>query len=107
MSGVPTTTPQGGTRLLTTREVAELLAVAPERVLRRVRAGELPAIRIASNALRFREEAIEAHLERLESVANPCPHASRTRFSRQAASLSPRWIRGIPEDRRPLAGDTR
>jgi excisionase family DNA binding protein len=49
-------------RLLTTREVAELLAVSPETVLRRVRTGELPAIRIASNALRFREAAIEERL---------------------------------------------
>ena len=57
--------------LLTTREVAELLAVAPETVLRRVRAGQLPAIRLASNALRFRESEIEAFLERLESAQPP------------------------------------
>lgn len=52
------------TRLLTTRQVAERLALSPETVLRRVRAGELSAIRIASNALRFRAEEIEAFLER-------------------------------------------
>jgi excisionase family DNA binding protein len=45
--------------------VAERLALSPETVLRRVRAGELPAFRIASNALRFREDEIEAFLERL------------------------------------------
>ena len=50
--------------LLTTRQVAERLALSPETILRRVRAGELPAYRIASNALRFREEEIEAFLER-------------------------------------------
>jgi excisionase family DNA binding protein len=42
-------------RLLTTRDVAELLAVSPETVLRRWRSGELPGYRLASNVLRFRE----------------------------------------------------
>lgn len=51
--------------LLTTRQVAERLALSPETVLRRVRAGELPAYRIASNALRFNEADIEAFLERV------------------------------------------
>lgn len=50
-------------RLLTTREVAAFLGVSPETVLRRWRAGELPAYRLASNALRFRESEIEAWLE--------------------------------------------
>jgi excisionase family DNA binding protein len=53
-----------GTRLLTTRGVADRLALSPETILRRVRAGELPAYRIASNALRFDEAAIDAYLER-------------------------------------------
>jgi excisionase family DNA binding protein len=44
--------------------VAERLALSPETVLRRVRAGELPAYRIASNALRFDADEIEAFLER-------------------------------------------
>jgi excisionase family DNA binding protein len=52
------------TRLLTTRQVAEILAVSPETVLRRIRSGELPAIRLASNALRVREDEFEAYLER-------------------------------------------
>lgn len=51
-------------RLLTTREVAALLALSPETILRRVRAGELPAYRIASNSLRFREDDVEAFLAR-------------------------------------------
>jgi len=50
--------------LLTTRQVAERLNLSPETILRRVRAGELPAFRIASNALRFDPDAIEAFLER-------------------------------------------
>jgi excisionase family DNA binding protein len=52
-----------GDRLLTTREVADILALSPETVLRRWRAGELPGYRLASNVLRFRESEIEAWLE--------------------------------------------
>lgn len=51
------------TRLLTTREVAELLAVSPETVLRKIRAGEVAAIRLSSNALRIREEDLAAFLD--------------------------------------------
>jgi excisionase family DNA binding protein len=62
-------------RLLTTREVAERLSVSPETVLRRVRAGQLPAIRLASNALRIREAELELFLERSayrrESLTTP------------------------------------
>ena len=40
-------------RLLTTRQVAEHVGFSPETVLRRYRAGEIPGIRLGSNALRF------------------------------------------------------
>jgi len=50
-------------RLLTTREVAKFLGLSPETVLRRYRAGELPAIRLGSNVLRFRESELEAWLD--------------------------------------------
>jgi excisionase family DNA binding protein len=49
--------------LLTAREVAEMLAVSPETVLRRWRAGELPGFRLAPNVLRFRAADIEAWLQ--------------------------------------------
>jgi excisionase family DNA binding protein len=49
-------------RLLRTREVAELVGLSPETILRRHRAGELPGVRLASNVLRFRESAVEAWL---------------------------------------------
>ncbi len=57
------TTPRPTPPLLTTRQVAEFLAVSPETILRRVRAGEISAVRIATNALRFREEDITEFLE--------------------------------------------
>ena len=54
-------------RLLTTRELAEYLGLSAEAVLRRWRRGEIPGgIRLASNVLRFRSEAIEAWLVELE-----------------------------------------
>lgn len=50
-------------RLLTAREVAGMLGVSPETVLRWVRRGELPAIRLPGGAIRFEEAAIEAKLQ--------------------------------------------
>jgi predicted DNA-binding transcriptional regulator AlpA len=50
-------------RLLTTREVGEMLALSPAAVLRRWRAGELPGFRLSSKALRFRESELLAWLE--------------------------------------------
>ena len=50
-------------RLLTTREVAEMLGLSPETVLRRWRAGEIPGFRLASNVLRFDADEIDAWLE--------------------------------------------
>jgi excisionase family DNA binding protein len=53
--------------LLTTRDVAELLGLSPEAVLRRWRAGEIPGFRLATNVLRFDEAEIGAWLESLRS----------------------------------------
>jgi excisionase family DNA binding protein len=50
-------------RLLTTRELAEFLGVIPETVLRWVRRGQLPAIKLPSGAIRFRESDVDAWLE--------------------------------------------
>jgi excisionase family DNA binding protein len=50
-------------RLLTTREVGEMLSLSPATVLRRWRAGELPGFRLSSKALRFRESELLAWLE--------------------------------------------
>lgn len=50
-------------RLLTARAVAERLDLSPETVLRWVRRGDLPAIRLPSGAIRFREDDVEAWLE--------------------------------------------
>jgi excisionase family DNA binding protein len=48
--------------LLTTREVAVLLGLSPETVLRLYRKGDLPGIRIGTNVLRFAENDVGAYL---------------------------------------------
>ena len=49
-------------RLLTAREVAQLLGVSTETVLRWTRRGELPAIRLPGGAIRYREDELHAWL---------------------------------------------
>jgi excisionase family DNA binding protein len=49
-------------RLLTARTVADLLDLSTETVLRWVRRGELPAIRLPSGQLRFRGSDVDAWL---------------------------------------------
>lgn len=48
--------------LLTAREVAGLLGVSTETVLRWTRRGDLPAIRLPGGAIRFREDELDAWL---------------------------------------------
>lgn len=48
-------------KLLTTREMAEYLRLREETILRKVRKGEIPAIRIG-RCLRFPQELIEEWL---------------------------------------------
>lgn len=50
-------------RLLTTREVAELLGLSSEAVLRRWRGGQLPGYRLSTKVLRFRESDVLDWLE--------------------------------------------
>jgi excisionase family DNA binding protein len=50
-------------RLLTAREVSELLGVSAETALRWVRRGELPAIRLPGGAIRFREDEFDGWLK--------------------------------------------
>jgi excisionase family DNA binding protein len=50
-------------RLLTARTVADLLGVSTETVLRWTRRGDLPAIRLPGDALRYREDELEAWLD--------------------------------------------
>lgn len=49
-------------RLLTAREVAEMLGVSTETVLRWTRRGLLPGLRLPGGALRYREAALDEWL---------------------------------------------
>jgi excisionase family DNA binding protein len=55
---------------LTTAEVADRLGVIPETILRWVRSGKLPAIRLSAGAIRFRESELEAWLDAHTSGTN-------------------------------------
>jgi excisionase family DNA binding protein len=51
------------TGLLTAREVAGLLGVSSETILRWTRRGDLPAIRLPGGALRYREGELDSWIE--------------------------------------------
>jgi excisionase family DNA binding protein len=51
-------------RLFTARELAELLSLSVETVLRWTRRGELPAVRLPGGAIRYREPDIDEWIER-------------------------------------------
>jgi excisionase family DNA binding protein len=51
-------------RLLTARELADQLGVTAETVLRWTRRGELPAFKLPGGAIRYREDDLDAWLER-------------------------------------------
>lgn len=57
------------TRLLTVEEVAERLGVTKDWVWAQARAGRIPHVRLGRYR-RFREEAIEAWLQRLEDSSH-------------------------------------
>ena len=49
-------------QLLTAREVAGLLGVSAETVLRWTRRGEVPALRLPGGAIRYREDDLDEWL---------------------------------------------
>ena len=55
--------------LLTARELAELLGVSAETVLRWTRRGEVPALRLPGGAIRYRPDELEAWLEARATTA--------------------------------------
>ena len=69
-------------RLLTTRQVGELLGLSPATVLRHWRAGKIPGYRLGSNVLRFDLADIEAYL-----VA--CRRGGREAPAREPRSVHP------------------
>lgn len=60
-------------RLLTAREVSENLALTTETVLAWVRSGKLPAFRLPSGQLRFRQAELDAWLEQRSTAVKNSP----------------------------------
>jgi excisionase family DNA binding protein len=60
-------------RLLTARQVAEQLGVAPDTVLRWTRRGELPAVKLPGGAVRYREDGLDDWLEQRTTGADRFP----------------------------------
>jgi excisionase family DNA binding protein len=76
-------------RLLTARAVADLLDVSPETVLRWMRRGDLPAIRLPGGAIRFREDEIDGWLEeRATTTRGSASHPAGRRPSDNLAIAS-------------------
>ena len=61
------------TGLLTAREVADLLGVSSETILRWTRRGELPAIRLPGGAIRFRETDLDSWLNERATPTRSLP----------------------------------
>lgn len=57
-------------RLLTAREVGELVGLSTETILRRWRVGEIPGFRLGSNVLRFDRAEVEAWLDSCRPIAS-------------------------------------
>jgi excisionase family DNA binding protein len=66
-------------RLLTARQVADMIGVSTETVLRWVRRGTLPALRLPGGAIRFHPEALDAWFEEratsVDTASDKCPRA--------------------------------
>ena len=78
-----------GSRLLTAREVADVLGVNSETVLRWSRRGQLPTIRLPGGAIRYRESDFEAWLdERATTERGVVTHPASRRPADNLASVT-------------------
>jgi excisionase family DNA binding protein len=77
-------------RLLTARQVADLLGVSAETVLRWTRRGELPAFRLPGGALRYRADALDLWLnEHATGAATEKTPVNRHRAQGGVSLVSP------------------
>lgn len=79
-------------RLMTAREVAEIVGVHAETVLRWYRQGDIPAVLMPGGAIRFREDEFEAWLAARSTwvQAVPCAAAADGRTIAAPLSSGPR-----------------
>jgi excisionase family DNA binding protein len=87
------------TRLLNARQLAEQLGVSTGALLRWTRAGQVPAVKLPSGAVRYRPEAIDAWLAESSMAGDgpeevsPTPDATRRVEVSSVASPTP--LRGV------------
>jgi excisionase family DNA binding protein len=94
-------------RLLTARQVAELLGVSAETVLRWTRRGLLPAIKLPSGAIRYRPEDLDAWLHEHATGADGASRGvSPTRSAnRPGEAYGARYFDSSPTKLRDAARD--
>lgn len=74
--------------LLTARNVADMLGVSAETILRWTRRGDLPAIRLPGGAIRYREDTLDAWLSSRELRNDNEPAAHRLEVRAPAAAAT-------------------
>jgi excisionase family DNA binding protein len=67
-------------RLLTARELGDLLGLSPSTILDWHEAGRLPSFKLGGRAVRFRESEILAWLEESRSGPTPLQRSARRRI---------------------------
>ena len=71
-------------KLLSVKEVAEILSVNPITVYRLIETGELPHVRVGSRTIRVHREALDAYTQPKETREpenkNPMPRAPVTKL---------------------------
>jgi excisionase family DNA binding protein len=91
-------------RLLTARQLADRLGVSAGALLRWTRAGEVPAVKLPSGAIRYRPDAIEAWLAEREMAdgateeVSPAPDAVRRTGVSSVSSPVPLRTEEVPSD---------
>ena len=83
-------------RLLTAREVAELLGVSTGALLRWTRAGQVPAVKLPSGAVRYMPEQIDAWLE--ERATGSCPGVLPATSADARVPMHPTALHGQKEE---------
>ena len=76
-------------RLLTARDVAERLGATPATILRWTRHGDLPALRLPSGAVRYREDELDAWLEERATPRRGAPATTTGAAPRSLSSVPP------------------
>jgi excisionase family DNA binding protein len=87
--------------LLTARDLAELLGVSSETVLRWTRRREVPAIKLPGGAVRYRPDAIEAWLAEHETAGAGVEESPDTPDRARHGGAYPGALSSVAPDTQP------